>query len=426
MLEIKAVNCDVPVEVLIAFPKALNDSSTREQIRKMWLCGNNREYAQLAFLKSRNNEMIFRPVSLKVDYIKGVLYLRTPSRMRLILPAIRLKDIAEDIEDILSALSDYVYVQATRRRKSIFIHKIRPLHGVTNVEKAREILETVDLTPLEILTIGMGYKWSKHVMRLMLPRFFAWLRGFDGRPIHVIQFTQPNSGKTTFGLRSETLFNFEYLNEVPTKARLIMDSRSGELGIVYLRDGIVFDEFDKWHISIVRVSQVYENLLTGMEQGKWVRGTTKAVAEAPDVRRWLPILFMGNLGEMAEFRQLRLDFVSTFSSMLNVDVSPLCDRVSLIDVCTQEIPVTEYVTNKVLPDSVIRGIVKVVQGNIKECDESSLKGRAKRHSNVILAALRALGFDPNPEDIDTLVAGNDTLDTLFRHIFKTKTKGVNV
>jgi len=423
MIKVDVPDGEVPLEVLIAFPKALEDENFRERLRRMWLIGNNREYAQLAFLKTRNNEMVFRPTSIKVDFVRNVIVLKAPNRAKLLLSPAKLKDIGNDIEEVLMALSDYVWVSAYRRKKTLIISKIKPLHGTINIEKAKEVLETVDLTPLEILCLGLGYKWNLNVFRLLYPRLMLWFKGFDGRPIHIAQFTQPNSGKTHFGLRSETLFNFEYLNEVPTKARLIMDSRSGELGIVYLRDGVIFDEFDKWHISVLRVMQVYENLLTGMEQGKWVRGTTKAVAEAPDIRRWLPIGFFGNLGDLAEYRQIRADFIKTYTTLLNVDASPLCDRLALIDICTEEIPITEYVSGYVLPDSVLRGIVKLVQERCKPANESSLKGRANRHSNVITSLTRALGFDVKAEVIDTIVSGNDSLDFQFNEIWKTRTEG---
>jgi len=249
---------------------------------------------------------------------------------------------------------------------------------------------------------------------LFIPRIVTWFRGFDGRPMHICQFTLPESGKTTFGLRSETLFNWRYLAEPPTLARLVLDARSGVLGEVFLRNGIVFDEFDKWTLDNPDRRYTFDSILTGMEQGKWERGVSAMGVRTPDVVRLIPIVFFGNLGDFEKLYGItqyntRAFFNTIYSARLTQDVRPLCDRLTIIDACYTKINIMNYLTGKVLPDGVIRGIVSLLQKDVKPCDVSKLSGRMKRHADNLYAILSTF-MKVDVEFVDKLVGGFLNLD----------------
>ncbi len=68
-----------------------------------------------------------------------------------------------------------------------------------------------------------------------------------GNAIHAFELSLPNTGKTTFGIRNQFAFNWAYVDEVPSYARLIMDARNGALGLVFRSNGVFIDEIDKYN-----------------------------------------------------------------------------------------------------------------------------------------------------------------------------------
>jgi len=265
-----------------------------------------------------------------------------------------------------------------------------------------------------LILIGLGYKPEPEIKRLYMPRLLSWFKGFDGKPLHICQFTLPDSGKTSFGLRNETLFNWRYIPEPPTLARLILDARSGVLGEVFLRDGIVFDEFDKWSVDTQDRRATFDSILTGMEQGKWERGVSAMGVRTPDVPRLIPIVFFGNLGDFdrlygATQYNSRAFFNAIYTARLGHDVRALSERLAIIDACFKKIEIMDYLTYKVLPDGVIRGIVQLIQNEVKPCDVSELNGRLKRHANNVYAVLSKL-TNITPDIADKMVAGSYELD----------------
>lgn len=409
MLDIDVPASKCPLEVLIAFPESLRNPDKRQKLEELWLCGNNKDWFNLTLMKRKKVECICRLTHVAYDIRHGTVIIRIPAGTSIpVQPSVIWKLGA--IDEIVEKLSDYLLIKIQMRRNQLICYDIQPLYGVADTKKAKEILNK-GVNPYETIVYGLGYKPEPQIFTLMLPRILSWFTGYDGKPMHIAQLTPPESGKSYFGLRSETLFNWEYLNEAPTPSRLVMDARNGALGIVYLRDGIVFDEFDKWGLYGDRVERSFDILLTGMEQGKWTRGTTKVSAEAPDIRRLLPIVFLGNSDMIMPYVEAsngnnRVAFSTFFTDQLKRDCRPLADRLSLIDIKQKEVRITEYLTNKVLPDSILRGIIRIIQERVKPCGSSRLKGRLRRHSLAIQSILTALQVEHKPDTVDSMVIGD--------------------
>jgi hypothetical protein len=197
-----------------------------------------------------------------------------------------------------------------------------------------------------------------------------------------------------------------------------LDARSGVLGEVFLRNGIVFDEFDKWTLDTADRRYTFDSILTGMEQGKWERGVSAMGVRTPDVSRLIPIVFFGNLGDFEKLYGVtqynaRAFFNAIYSARLTQDVRPLCDRLCVIDACYQKIEIMNYLTNKVLPDGVIRGIISLLQKEVKECNDSKLSGRMKRHGDNVYAVLSTM-MKIDVEFADGLVSGFLNLDKYIK------------
>ena len=406
---------DVPLEVYIAFPKSLEDEEIRNQLRQQWLYGNDKYVVNMDLMFNKTLTAIFRPVGLLVDWKTVTIQIISPSGLNINIPHRLLDELGRTTEQKIANLNDYVYVRFRREGQALVAEYVIPLRGKVEEDAAEEILNKTNYNPLQVLLIGLGLKPTPEMGRIYLPRILSWFKGFDGRPLHIAQFTPPETGKTSFGLRSETLFNWRYISEPPTLARLVLDARTGILGEVFLRDGIVFDELDKWDLSTADRQHTFYTILTGMEQGKWVRGVSAMGIRPPEIPRHIPILFYGNIGEFLQYRGFnpyctRAFFNEVFSRRFGQDTSALCDRLALVDICYLEEKVMDNLTYKVLPDGIIRGIVKKLQEDVCRWDVSILKGRLKRHSDNVYAVMCTLFKEPEPKLIDAIVSGVTPLD----------------
>jgi len=408
----------VPLEVFIAFPESLTNPNTKEQIRKQWLYGNDKQIAYMDLMFNNEMSCIYRPMGLRIDYVNHVISTFTPSGLEIVIPNVYMTRLGNTTEERIANLNDYLFIHFIKGREGLIADTVVPLRGTVSEPIAKELIETSGISKLELLLIGLGYKPTLEVKRLFIPRLLTWFRGFDGRPMHVCQFTLPESGKTTFGLRNETLFNWRYLTEPPTLARLVLDARSGVLGEVFLRNGIVFDEFDKWTLDSADRRYTFDTILTGMEQGKWERGVSAMGVRVPDVPRLIPIMFFGNLGDFEKLYGMtqyntRAFFNTIYTARLTHDVRALSDRLCCIDACYISIRIMDYLTYKVLPDGVIRGMVSLIQKEAKPCEVSQLSGRMKRHSNCIYAILSQM-MKIEPEIADQMASGYMDLDKYLK------------
>jgi len=408
----------VPLEVFIAFPETLRNLEERERVRKQWLYGNDRQVVSMDLMFRNDLSCIYRPMGLRIDWRNMVLSTLTPSGLEIVVPNIYLERLGSTTEERVANLNDYLYVHFNKVQDGLISDVVVPLRGTVSEAIAKELMETSGLSPLELILIGLGYRPTREMKRLYIPRILTWFRGFDGRPMHVCQFTLPESGKTSFGLRNETLFNWRYLAEPPTLARLVLDARSGVLGEVFLRSGIVFDEFDKWTLDTQDRRYTFDSILTGMEQGKWERGVSAMGVRTPDVPRLIPIMFFGNLGDFEKLYGMtqyntRAFFNTIYTARLGHDVRALCDRLCCIDACYKQIRIMDYLTGKVLPDGVIRGIISIIQKQVVPCDISRLSGRIKRHSDNIYAILSKM-MEITPEFCDSLASGYADLDKTLK------------
>jgi hypothetical protein len=399
----------IPLEVFIAFPKTLTDTTIRDQVKVQWMNGNDKQYVSMQLLFGKEIEAIYRPTGVQIDWQNITISTYTPSGLSIVIPNKFLATLGTTIEQQLTNLNDYLYIKFGKQDNTLVANTVVPLRGKIETEVGKEILEQSALKPLEIIIAGLGYKITEPVARLFTPRIISWFKGFDGKPMHIAQFTLPETAKTHWSIRNETLFNWRYIPEPPTLARLILDARQGILGEVFLRNGIVFDEFDKWNLETADRRYTFDSILTGMEQGKWVRGVSALGVRAPDITRLVPIVFFGNLGDFQKLygvMQLctRAWFTEVYSRRLTHDVAALADRIAIIDACFVKVPIMDSLTHQVLPDSILRGVVAELQSQVKEHKDSALRGRLKRHSDN-LAAIMSTFTTIAPETADAIVAG---------------------
>jgi hypothetical protein len=124
---------------------------------------------------------------------------------------------------------------------------------------------------------ALGYTFVYPTFRVSLPRlislFKVLVRQDYTSAIHLIQFTIPSTGKTTTMLKLKNVFNIGIVSGAPSLAKLIYNATTQEYGLVFARDYVVIDEFDKTYDVFVQGENknALGALNTGMGAGIWPR-----------------------------------------------------------------------------------------------------------------------------------------------------------
>lgn len=242
--------------------------------------------------------------------------------------------------------------------------------------------------PVDILIAGMGYQVKPDVARVLIPRLLPLIK--TPYPIHVWQFTRPNTAKTHIGVTYMLYFNWFYSTSLPSKAGLLYDARTGTYGYALTSDGLVFDEVDKWSVTKIVNEEFLTYMPTLMEQGIVVRPTTRRTFIGVIERR-IPVMYLGNIPDIYGNDNSRVT-ICNFVMGWGDRTCALVDRVAICDVNRDYTYITDYLTNRMLPESVIRAVVELINKDVKVSDKSSLSGRLRRHANMVASALEALGF----------------------------------
>jgi len=162
-----------------------------------------------------------------------------------------------------------------------------------NTEAGKQVIEAVGACKALALSVGLSDEGMKKYWHRLLPVLFE--------QAHVMELGEPGSGKTTFGLLIEKYYGFYYTTEPPSPAALVYDGRTRTYGIVYRSEGLILDEFDKVIAksrSRAEVNEIIEILMSGMENGKWVRGVSTGTGTGAQIdEKIIPVMIMMNATE---------------------------------------------------------------------------------------------------------------------------------
>ena len=446
---------DAPHSLFVAFKRefeGLSEDKVRDkqfELFELYLNSIDKNSLMTELSLEGRASLILKPSSFRI-YSDGVVVITTRGGAKLVG---EIELFGRNKREILNNIADWMYVEVTHSEQIIeeygkdacLIELVDPLKGYTNEDDAKRILDEYDLTPLEILIAGLGIKPTNETLRLFAPRILS-LFSYQDRPIHIMQFTNVETGKTEFGTRLEFIFSWTFYSEFPSVAELIYDGRTGSAGAVFTSQGIVIDEMDK--VSKSKFLESYQPLNTGLENGLWRRGVSSH-GRRLEVYRRVPFLVFGNCNQGNDVvdtrlydntRQISKEIIESAISRTRdddrmVNVYSFLDRFAICDVYSKYVPITEYlITNDhgaigVLPDSIYRGLVAVIQQRIPtEYVESSeeCKGRKRRHAEAVYNVMRVLlDTDLDVDIVRQVVAGNRDFGALFDSVSiesKTQTK----
>lgn len=437
---------DAPHSLFVAFKRefeGLPEDKVRDkqfELFELYLNSIDKNSLMTELSLESRASLILKPSSYRI-YSDGIVVITTRGGAKLVG---EIELFGRNKREILNNIADWMYIEVSHSEQVIDefgkdackIEFIDPLKGYTNEDDAKRILDEYDLTPLEILIAGLGIKPTNETIRLFAPRLLA-LFSYQDRPIHVMQFTNVETGKTEFGTRLEFIFSWTFYSEFPSVAELIYDGRTGSAGAVFTSNGIVIDEMDK--VSKAKFIEAYQPLNTGLENGLWRRGIS-CHGRRLEIYRRVPFLVFGNCNQGNDVldtrlydntRQIAKEIIESTISRTReddrtVNIYSFLDRFAICDVYSRYVPITEYLIINdhgaigVLPDSVFRGLVSVLQKKVPSMyleSSEECKGRKRRHAEAVYNVMRVLlDTDLDVDIVRQVVAGNRDFGALFETV----------
>jgi len=255
------------------------------------------------------------------------------------------------------------------------VKEIMDLHA--DVEAAKQIVQEHGKKAALAMALGLKPEALDHY----------WHRaGVLITKAHIMEISQPATGKTTFGWYVSRVLGGMVINEPPTPAFLAGDARDGSFGIAFTSNTIVFDEVDKWHKKDTSLSQTLDILLSGMENCNWVRGAGRGLSYS----KCISTVWLGNTpATIAEMPRDRDKIAEIMAKLLKANAKPLLDRISIIALEAPRFK-TEFLGDMLRP-AVTRGLSKILtEEAMSRWDELRREGwdaRGAWHLAVIMTML---------------------------------------
>jgi len=355
-----------------------------------------------------------------------------------------LKDLRENILFVMELEYEIKKGRENKPKHKLEIEKdiriiIKDYFPVMGEKVAEEkLLELKDLMPktwlfdLHILSIGINIYATDaryDLIKLYLPRVL----GLYAVPVrkankynHILQFTYPGTGKTQFYLSYLNVFNMDFESRFPTRARAVYNGATGEYGIVFVKDYIVIDAFDK----ALKVKELKEDFFSyaesGMSEGKWTAEVSSAKGKKErniERRRYVGFALLGNIDkDLLKVANIdvtikypdTLSFLEAFLESRDVESNhrdALRDRLSIVDINTTQITLAKYILPKILLAPYLIAMKDYTQNQINKtvvnADEATKNLDSRRYNYAVMIAkkLRAFGIEPAEELARALVAG---------------------
>jgi len=404
-------------DALIISFRAFTPEDQKRLYAKILAANDKAYFAEAVFY---NGRILFKIENYSIDIANAEVSFTLPAGR------VYLELTEEVLEALKTVKAANVYVDAqisriekTRRGKTkIYIDDVIMKVADLNITYARELLKEYE--PLDLICYALGYRPQPEIKALIIPRILPIFKPFN-LGTHVIQFTPPETGKTTtIRLLSEFINGYHALS-FPSRAKLIGDARFNSYGLCYKYDVIFVEEFDK--IRGKRVDEFkedYEALLTGLEQGVWQREKSSK----SDISYSNPVSFFiaGNsenadlteYGITAYAEDNRRKIQNIIEELTDVNAEPFISRFTYVEIITEPIKAMAYVNynenNKprYLPPAISRGIISILNERLKREKYRRETNRIVRHFNTLRNVLETLNIYFDENTLDNLVIGATT------------------
>jgi hypothetical protein len=309
--------------------------------------------------------------------------------------------------------------------KELIVHYVK-----SDIETAKKLLEKEH--PIKLLIDILGYIPDVYpTFRVSLPRIIAFFKipinPHYTSAIHLMQLTTPATGKTTTVLRLMNILNIGYISGgLPTPAKLIYHSAKNAFGMVYTKDYIVLDEFEKSLSNKQKAIEFISTLQSGLAKGVWVR-ETHTPEQLQEIRRDVVFLFFGNiegkvLKEVGNYREYIRRILKEKLEEEGI-VNTFLERIAITDLYAGQ-SIIPFTHKKIYPAPIVKGVFEYlndIAGTVDTKDKDfGLSSRHEFQAKQIYKVLRALGVNESlAEDLAKyIVIGDRNVESYYKELFK--------
>jgi hypothetical protein len=389
----------------------------------------NREEFLVDLYSRGYNSYIGRVNGISVYPDKLVLYLQNEIKVEVNRNTEIINKDLTNFKDLVRAIKKngliFCVLKTTKRAKDIerdlFIATRLQVVEVNTTQLPEDLLN--GKPAWQLLLQAVGIKPDEKILRLFLPRMISLFKlpidPQSSPALHTLQFTKPGSGKTTYYITLKHALNIEVLQTFPSRARLVMDARTNKKGLVFLRDYIVIDAFDK-NLDKQKFLDFFSIVETGLSNGVW--SVEKSVNKDVEttVRTFPTFIFLGNVSQQDTVKITNFVEANNPRSALKNFLAGMgipeptavafIDRLAIIDLNYDDIDIKDYVDDKILRAKYSRALVeylkdKAIHVNI-DTSKINLHGRQRRYAIAVAKVLKALEVTEKPEEFAVeLVSG---------------------
>lgn len=322
------------------------------------------------FNAARPESFISRPIGYQVK--NGYIYVKYPNGVRAVVPLLGNTE-EERVRYALKVARSWHVVAVNGRGYAV--KEIMDLSADT--EAAKAVVEAAGKKRAVAMALGLkpealdGY-W--HRATVLITR------------AHVMELSQPATGKSTFGWYISRVLGGIVVNEPPSVAFLAGDARDGSFGAAFTSNIIIFDEVDKWARKGEGMAQTMDVLLSGMENCTWVRGAGKGLSYS----KCVSTAWFGNTpATLVEVPRDRAKIAELMTKLFKVNAGPLIDRISII--ATEAPRFRTDMLGDMLRPAVVRGLSKIMteeaQAKWDQLRQEGWDARSAWHLAVVMTLL---------------------------------------
>ncbi len=350
-------------------------------------------------------------------------------------------DLVDVLREIWKARLLYINVIAKgKKRKKFYVKSYLDLAKVElRTKELLEIKEKYKVNWFDLFLCAIGINpfdanRDEYILlrKIYLPRVLSLfpIKFSDDftKYTHMLQFTKPGSGKTTFYVKLINIMKIAIFGKFPSRTRLVMDARSGTLGAIFHNDYIVIDAFDK-NLEKDKFDEFVSYTESGLAQGVWhiEKGSASSKSERDVIKRDVGFVFLGNVDKISH--ENLIDFIKDAREWLRGElskkglspgaISAFLERLAIISIIDDEFDVNKYVIDKTMSAPYFIAMINQIKQDIFKAKYNStklsdLRGRSRIFAIMIAKKLRGLGLsaiiDSPEDDINSGVIENIAKD----------------
>ena len=352
-------------------------------------------------------------------------------------PDLRDKDLTDILEEVRKARLLYLNIIVKKDKKGSYKFYVKSYMDLAKVElRTKEILEIKQkynitwfdffLCAIGINPFDMNIDDYLLLRQLYIPRvlslFPVKIRDEFTKYTHILQFTKPGTGKTTFYSKLSNIMRIHIFSRFPSRTRLVMDARTGAEGAIFHNDYIVIDAFDK-NLKNENFNDFLSYSERGLSSGEWdvEKGSASTKSERDVIKRDVGFIFLGNVDKVSY--ETLTDYLKDWREWLRGELikkglepgpaSAFIDRLAIISVVDQDFDVDKYVVDKTLRIQYFMALINLIKQEILKAKIDNTKfsdlnkGRERTFAKMLAKKIRALEIsyfikdkDPYTPDVE--------------------------